>query len=231
MTRSTAKERLANAALELFEESGYEHTTVEGIAERAGVGRSTFFRYYPSKEDAIFPDHEGLRRQVAERLATSNHETAIAAVSDAVRLVMLYYVAEGERARRRYRLTSSIPTLRDREIASVAPYQRLFREFIVDWMGRGTHTALRAELMAAAVVAAHNHVLRRYLRGSSAEPIAEVDAALQQVVVLFTRSTHTSGDGSTTVVAFRSDQRLEDLVPLIRDLVGSDDDASGAAGF
>src|SRR6476659_540327 len=65
MPKHSARERLADAALALFEESGYEPTTVDDIAERAGVGRSTFFRHFRSKEDVIFPDHEALRAQVA----------------------------------------------------------------------------------------------------------------------------------------------------------------------
>lgn len=83
------------------------------------------------------------------------HGTALAAVSDAVRLVPMHYLDEGDLARRRSALTSKIDALRDREIASVARYQRLFREFISNWMGDPTESAsLRAELMAAAVVSA-----------------------------------------------------------------------------
>ena len=58
--------------------------------------------------------------------------------------------------------------------------------------------------MAAAVVAAHNHVLRRWLRGESHDPVREVDAALGLVTELFTANT-ANGNG-TTIVAFRSDQ-------------------------
>jgi AcrR family transcriptional regulator len=220
MPRSGARERLADAALDLFEESGYEQTTVDEIAERAGVGRSTFFRHFRSKDDVIFPDHDALRRQVAQRLATSSQDTAIAAVSDAVQLVLRHYLSEGERARRRYRLTSSLDVLRDRETASVAPYQRMFREFIVDWMGGAADAALRAELMAAAVVAAHNHVLRRYLRGESRDPAKEVDEALRQVVALFSGPAPRAASGRASVVAFESDRRLEELLPLLRDLLG-----------
>jgi len=61
--------RIAAAARELFTAQGYERTTVETIAERAGVSRRTFFRHFPSKDDAIFPDHERIERAAAERLA------------------------------------------------------------------------------------------------------------------------------------------------------------------
>ena len=165
MSKPAARDRLAQAAFALFDERGYEQTTVDDITERAGLGRTTFFRYYRSKEDVIFPDHDRLLELIRNRLLTSSHSTALAAVSDAVRLALLHYIDEGDLARRRYALTSRVAALRDREIASVARYQRLFREFISDWMGDPAEpTSLRAELMAAAVVAAHNHVLRRWLR-------------------------------------------------------------------
>ncbi|MEU2205708.1 TetR/AcrR family transcriptional regulator [Streptomyces hygroscopicus] len=46
--------RLAAAALDLFEERGYESTTVIEIAERAGLTKSTFFRYFPDKREVLF---------------------------------------------------------------------------------------------------------------------------------------------------------------------------------
>jgi len=93
-------------------------------------------------------------------------------------------------ARWRYALTSAVPALRDREIASVARYQRLFREFIASWMADAAgpdlsgSALLQAELMASAVVVAHNHMLRRWLRGESPDPVSEVNEALRQVTGL-----------------------------------------------
>ncbi|PZG93364.1 TetR family transcriptional regulator [Streptomyces sp. NTH33] len=222
MSKPAARTRLADAAFALFDERGYEQTTVDDIAERAGVGRTTFFRHYRSKEDVIFPDHDRLLEQIKDRLATSSHDTALAAVSDAVRLVLMHYLDEGDLARRRYRLTSKVAALRDREIASVARYQRLFREFIANWMGGSTESAsLRAELMAASVVAAHNHVLRRWLRGESSDPVGEVDEAMREVLALFPgpQSRAQAGDGGTTVVAFRTGQDIDALLPSLRRLV------------
>ncbi len=196
MSKASARERLAQAAFALFDERGYEQVTVEDITERAGLGRTTFFRHYRSKDDVIFPDHDRLLDQISHRLATSGHRTALAAVCDAVRLVLLHYLDEGDLARRRYALTSTVPALRDREIP------------------------LRAELMAAAVVAAHNHVLRRWLRGESPDPVAEVDQALRQVMDLFAGPAPRGGaDGSgTTIVAFRTGADLDALLPALRRL-------------
>jgi AcrR family transcriptional regulator len=223
VSKQSARDRLAEAAFALFAERGYEQTSIDDITERAGLGRTTFFRHYRSKEDVIFPDHELLLAQISERLRTSSNSTALVAVSDAVRLVLKHYIAEGDLARRRYALTSGVPALRDREIASVARYQRLFREFIADWMGDPAEPApLRAELMAAAVVAAHNHVLRRWLRGESPDPVAEADLALRQVIELFTapgdRGSGVNGGDGTTIIAFRSGQDIEALLPALRRL-------------
>lgn len=215
MGKQTARDRLARAAFELFDEHGYEQTTVDEIAERAKLGRTTFFRQYRSKEEVIFPDHDRMLEQIKIRLATSNSATALAAVSDAVRLVLLHYVDEGDLARRRYALTSKVPALRDREIASVARYQRAFREFISQWMGDSAQASLKAELMAAAVVSAHNHVLRRWLRGDCSDPVAEVDAALREVITLFSGTSA----GGTTLVAFTTTQSIDALLPALQRLI------------
>src|ERR1700744_5913628 len=137
MSKPTARDRLAEAAFDLFNERGAEQTTVDAAAERAGLGRATFFRHYPSKEDVIFPDHDRLLDQVRGRLRATSHASALAAVADAVRLVLLHYLDEGDLAKRRYKLTSTVPALRDREIVSVARYQRLFRECIAQRLADG----------------------------------------------------------------------------------------------
>jgi AcrR family transcriptional regulator len=49
-----AAERLAEAALDLFAERGYENTTVLDIAQRAGLGKTTFFRHFQDKREVLF---------------------------------------------------------------------------------------------------------------------------------------------------------------------------------
>ncbi|QNK80602.1 TetR family transcriptional regulator [Nakamurella sp. PAMC28650] len=216
VTKIPVRERLIDAAFQLFGERGYEPTTVDDIAERAGVGRTTFFRNFRSKDDVIFPDHEQLMDEIRARLATSTNSTALVAVAEAVRLVLLRYIEEGERARLRYALTSRVSALRDREIASVAQYQRLFREFIGTWMGPSEASALRAELMASSVAAAHNHVLRRWLRGDTAEPIEEVDRAMAQVVGLFSAAPADQTEAGTTIIVLHTSQPPDQILPAIR---------------
>jgi hypothetical protein len=72
--------------------------------------------------------------------------------------------------------------------------------------------------MAASVVAAHNHVLRRWLRGESPDPLAEVDQALGQVIDLFAGPDSGAIDG-TTIVAFRTGQDFDTLLTALRRLM------------
>src|ERR1700754_4225427 len=53
-----AEGRLGQAALELFAERGYEQTTVADIAERAGLTKRTFFRYFADKREVLFSGSE-----------------------------------------------------------------------------------------------------------------------------------------------------------------------------
>jgi AcrR family transcriptional regulator len=58
-SRKKARTRLAieDSALALFEQRGYESTTIEEIAERAEISTTTFFRYFPSKPEVLLSDH------------------------------------------------------------------------------------------------------------------------------------------------------------------------------
>lgn len=212
-----AKDRLTEAAFALFAERGYDQTTVDDITERAGVGRTTFFRAFRTKEDVIFPDHEVLLGAIEERLAGSTDRTALIAVTEAARLVLRHYLAEGERALTRYRLTRDVPALRDREIAGMQQYHRLFRVFLHRWMGGGDETALRAELMAGAVVTAHNHVLRRWLRGQADDPEREFDAAMATTVGLFAQAGESAEE---SIVVLRTKKDLATLLPELNRLLG-----------
>lgn len=64
-----ARERLVVAAVDLFTEQGYDATTVTQIAERAGVTKSTFFRYFPDKRDILVAGQQTLSQLLADGIA------------------------------------------------------------------------------------------------------------------------------------------------------------------
>lgn len=222
---TSSRERMVEAAFALFDERGFEETTVDDVAERAGVGRTTFFRAFRSKEDVIFPDHAVVLGTVRDRLATATEATAPVAVAEAARLVLQHYLDEGERARIRYRLTRSVATLRAREIAGQRQYQQTFRTFVHDWLGGTPATALRAELMANAVVTAHNHVLRRWLRGQLGRSAAEAEFhdAMAEVLRIHGSDADRPVGAEASLVVLRTSRPLEEMLPALREIAGVSD--------
>lgn len=196
--RLRMRRELAAAAMELFATKGYEATTVDEIAATAGVARRTFFRHFRAKEEAIFPDHDDtLVRAQAVLEAAPAHENPLDTVCRGIKEVMRMYAASPKGSVERYKLTREVPALREREIASVARYERLFTRYLLGHFDEAAHRdgdddPLLAEVAASAVVTAHNHVLRRWLRGGG---VGDVEAQLDHAFAIV-RKTFGTGFGA-----------------------------------
>ena len=75
--------RLIKAAVTLFAEQGYEETTVAEIADRAGLAKRTFFRYFSDKREVLFSGSEELERIWLEAAASAPPEAPPLAVATA----------------------------------------------------------------------------------------------------------------------------------------------------
>jgi AcrR family transcriptional regulator len=171
--RAQVRRELVAAAVTLFTDHGYDETTIDDIATAAGVGRRTFFRYFRSKEDAISPDHEAGLARVAEVLGAAHPDEPTAGlVLRAAETVFELYTDDPALSVRRFALTHRVPALRDRESAGVDHYRRLFTRRLRERM----EDDLRAAVVAAGVVAAHNVALREWLAAGGAP--ADIPALL-----------------------------------------------------
>ncbi|MCH0542443.1 TetR family transcriptional regulator [Streptomyces sp. MUM 203J] len=237
--RLKMRRELAAAAMELFATKGYEATTVDEIAAAAGVARRTFFRHFRSKEEAIFPDHDDtLMRAEAVLNAAPAHEHPLDTVCRGIKEVMKMYAASPAVSVARYRLTREVPTLREREIASVARYERLFTRYLLSHFDERDHhdgndDPLLAEVAASAVVTAHNHVLRRWLRaGGKGDVESQLDHAFAIVRKTFgtgigagrlagprvpspAATAETAATGDVVVAVARADAPLEEVMRTI----------------
>ncbi|MEV7215407.1 TetR family transcriptional regulator [Kitasatospora cineracea] len=189
--RPTMRDALVEAAFELFSERGFEQTTIDDIVSLAGVGRRSFFRYFPSKEAVVFPDHDGCLADMTAFLGAADPAgDPVEQVCDAARLVLRMYAGNPAFSVGRYRLTKQVPTLRIHELSVVWRYERTLAGHLRTRYAARSDGALRADVIAAAVVAAHNYALRAWLRsGGEGDVGAAVDEALQLVV-------DTWGDGA-----------------------------------
>lgn len=201
---TSASGAVVAAALDLFVAQGFEATSVEQIAQAAGVSRSTFFRQFGGKDDVVFSDHDVLLAQLrtfladADVAATANPwATACAASVEVFR----HFAAEPELARRRYAVVRQVPALREREIVTVFQYERLFDDYL-----RGALPGLDpidSVAFSAAVTAVHNHVLRRLLRGTDDIPESVLTDAYDGLMHRF--GVHPDGE----------DERSDDVVVAV----------------
>jgi len=109
-TRAAIREH----ALRLFHEQGYQRTTVEQIAAAAEVSPSTFFRYFPTKEDLVLQDDMDTRMLEAfERQPTGL--SPVAAIRGAIREVLeSYSEADLDVIRQTTTLAMTVPEVRAR---------------------------------------------------------------------------------------------------------------------
>ncbi|MFI6850194.1 TetR/AcrR family transcriptional regulator [Kitasatospora sp. NBC_00085] len=207
------REALVAAAFELFLERGFEQTTVDDIVSLAGVGRRSFFRYFPAKEDVVFPDHERSLAEMTEFLESGNgEEDPVRHACDAARLVLRMYAEQPSFSVQRYRLTRKVPGLRAYELSVVWRYEHTLAHYLRGRFADRPDGALRADVIAAAVVSAHNHALRTWLRsGGESDWTAEVDAAMAFVTGTWSDRRADGASGSEAA----GEEDADDVVVLV----------------
>ena len=156
--------RLQQAALELFQERGYDQTTATEIAARAEVTQRTFFRHFADKRDILFDDHESLQTALTEAIASVPPDLQPLPVLRRA-FHVLEATFEGNRAfsQPRQRVIAATPTLREREAGrsfALAAAMALALE------RRGVEAQL-ATLAAQVGGAAFNYALAAWLDGAS----------------------------------------------------------------
>jgi AcrR family transcriptional regulator len=170
------------AALELLIRQGYNTTSVEELADAAGISRSTFFRKFGSKEDMIFADHERILARAEAGLAAATVDP-LTAVTEAAMMVFDQHVRNRETSLLRNRLLHQVQALRDRELVTTHRYERLFRHHLRSNLPEAG-LEYGAAAFAAAVVAVHNRALRQWLQDAGNGADGRLD---KRMVVLLGR--------------------------------------------
>lgn len=152
-----ASQRLVLAALELFEERGYERTTVVEIAERAGLTKSTFFRHFQDKREVLFGSDAVTGLLVAAIEAAPADATAFEAVALALDAAgrQVFTPARRDLVARRRAVIAANPELREREALKglgiiTAMTDALRRRGVPD-----LHSAVAAQMGALAMTIAY----------------------------------------------------------------------------
>jgi AcrR family transcriptional regulator len=109
--------RLIKAAIELFDEQGYDATTVAGIAERAGLTKRTFFRHFSDKREVLFSGSEQLERGWLDGIAAAPEDAGpLGAVTAGFGPVAEIFAQRHPFARIRSGIVAANPELQEREL-------------------------------------------------------------------------------------------------------------------
>ncbi|RMB83060.1 TetR/AcrR family transcriptional regulator [Streptomyces shenzhenensis] len=116
-----ARGRLAEAALALYSERGYEQTTVAEIAGRAGLTERTFFRHYADKREVLFDGSGALQELFVDAVTGAPRSAApIDALAAGLAAICPMFADRREHARRRQAVVMANPELLERELIKLA---------------------------------------------------------------------------------------------------------------
>ncbi|HVX34099.1 MAG TPA: TetR family transcriptional regulator [Solirubrobacterales bacterium] len=118
-----AQARLTKAAMDLFAERGFEATTVAEIAERAGLTKRTFFRYFGDKREVLFAGSEVLQAKFVEAIAAAPPDAApLDAIARGLDAMADLFAEIGEAPRKRQAIIAANPDLQERELVKLVGF-------------------------------------------------------------------------------------------------------------
>lgn len=175
----TSHAELARVAFRLFAEKGFEQTTIDDIAEAAGIGRRTFFNYYASKNDLVwgdFDEHLARFRRLLDEVPPGMPlmtalRTAVVAFND-------YDASRLPDHRRRMALILDVPALQADSTLRYAQWQDAVSGFAARRTGHPEHS-LVPRLMGAIALSSAITAYRLWLDDESSDLPTLIGDALQ----------------------------------------------------
>jgi len=172
------RERLQQAALELFSEHGYDGTTTTQIAARAGVTERTYFRHFPDKREVLFATEEELRDLTTTSIANVPPGTApLLALKMAFHGVVPLVERSRPLAEIRIPIIMTAPALLEREYAKAAALVTVVAAAL-EARGETPRTAL---LTARVGMDAFSTAIRRWNTDHSGDLHHEVDEVFRDL--------------------------------------------------
>lgn len=165
------REALVDAAFTLFQEKGFEATTVEEIADAVDVSSRTFFRYFASKEDVALGLQEEQRLAMMKTLAD---RPADEPVVTALRRAVVSVVQECERGGSGFdperfgcmqEMMASSPALLAGSLEHSQKKQCELAQLIADRMGVDVGSDLRPHVVAAAATCTFQAITEAWRSG------------------------------------------------------------------
>ena len=160
--KQKTKAAIQRAAMRLFKKQGYEETTVEQIAAVAEISESTFFNYFPNKEDVVIYD-EYDPMLFAALAAAPKGETLAQTFARLLDQLGDFFVADREVILERAKLSLEVPELRARAWGEFEKARDSFAEIIAARTGREARD-YEVQLAAMTLIAAGFQAMVEWVR-------------------------------------------------------------------
>ena len=184
----TSRADLEQTAFGLFAANGFDATTVDEIAAAAGIGRRTFFRYFPSKNDIPWGAFEAELDRMRVRLKACPPEVPL---MDAIRVALIDFnevaPAQIPLHRRRMELILRVPTLLAHSTLRFAAWRAVIAEFAAERTGDRPDD-LAPQAIAHAVLGVAVAAYEHWLDQPAADLGALLDDAMRQLAAAFAGS-------------------------------------------
>lgn len=177
LARQAMKAQLSAMAFDLFLERGYEATTVQDVCTAAGISRSTFFRYFASKEDALLGEVADAGDELLDALRSRpDEETPWIALRRALEPLIEHHNAEPERALRLARLITATPALAAKHHEKNASWHELLRPEIARRLGADPSDVSdpRPTALIAAALGCVDATIGAWVAGEGEQPLGQI---------------------------------------------------------
>jgi AcrR family transcriptional regulator len=165
---------LSEIAMDLFARKGVDATTVEEICEQAEVSPSTFFRYFPTKEAAVFPAEERRIAVVeAELRSRSEGEPLHATIRRAVLALVEFDLENKKDFRGRVELMNREPAIAAYAMEVQSRSAQRFTAIFAELLG-AEPTDLLPGLVVATTMAAVNSAWKAWAYGEAGGDLREL---------------------------------------------------------
>ena len=176
-TRSDKKAKIRKAiiqaAADLFEKQGFENTSVDEIAAEAEISRSTFYRYFPTKEQAAFPYHEEYVARFRKLLAENGDAgSPLSTVRRAFLAMAKLYMAARDEHRRYQRIISASPTLIARSVTLDLEWQSLIAVAWSKHLEKAPDAHQQAGMAAGAIMGVVNFTMSLWHDGGCRQDLS-----------------------------------------------------------
>jgi AcrR family transcriptional regulator len=179
-----ARGRLAQAALDLYGENGYERTTVAEIAQRAGLTERTFFRHFADKREVLFAGGRPLQDLIVSAVAGApDSQAPIDAAAAGLEAAGEQFFVDDHRdfSRQRQAVIASNPELQERELSKLAALSAA----IADALRRRGVDDPRATLTSEVAIAVFRTAFERWIDDTNRDDFAQlVRESLDQLKAL-----------------------------------------------